>query len=68
MMCVSEGISAEEIACGRCEGIGSRGQVVGWLERISLDTSSSVRGEKGGEKMVSCVSVCCEFLGEWSKN
>ncbi len=26
--------------------MGSRGQVVGWLERRSLDTSSSVRQEK----------------------
>ncbi len=32
-----------------CEGIGSRGHVVGWLERRSLDTSASVRGQK--EKM-----------------
>ncbi len=27
-------------------GIGSRGHVVGWLERRSLDTSASVRGQK----------------------
>ncbi len=48
MMCVSAGKSAGEIAWRRCEGIGSRGHVVGWLER-SLDTSASVRGQK--EKM-----------------
>ncbi len=30
-------------------GLGSRGHVVGWLERRSLDTSASVRGQK--EKM-----------------
>ncbi len=30
-------------------GIGSRGHVVGWLERRSLDTSASMRGQK--EKM-----------------
>ncbi len=35
-----------EIAWRRCEGIGSRGHVVGWLERRSLDTSTSVRGQK----------------------
>ncbi len=29
-----------------CEGIGSRGHVVGCLERTSLDTSASVRGHK----------------------
>ncbi len=44
-MCVSAGKSVGEIAWRRCEGIGSRGQVVGWLER-SLDTSASVRGQK----------------------
>ncbi len=45
MMCVNDG----EIAWRRCEWIGSRGHVVGWLERRSLDTSASVRGQK--EKM-----------------
>ncbi len=29
-----------------CEGTGSRGHVVGWLERRSLDNSASVRGQK----------------------
>ncbi len=48
-MCVSAGRSVGEIAWRRCEGIGSRGHVVGWLERRSLDTSASVRGQK--EKM-----------------
>ncbi len=42
MICVSAGKSVEEIACRRCEGMGSREQVVGWLERRSLDTSASV--------------------------
>ncbi len=36
IMCVSAGKSAGEIAWRRCEGIGSRGHVVGWLERRSL--------------------------------
>ncbi len=48
IMCVSAGKSVGEIARRRCEGIGSRGHVVGWLER-SLDTSASVREQK--EKM-----------------
>ncbi len=48
IMCVSTGKSVGEIAWRRCEGIGSRGHVVGWLER-SFDTSASVRGQK--EKM-----------------
>ncbi len=49
MMCVSAGKSEGEMAWIRCEGIGSRGHVVGWLEWRSLDTSASVRGQK--EKM-----------------
>ncbi len=46
MMCVSAGKSAGEIAWRRCVGIGSRGHVVVWLERRSLHTSASVRGQK----------------------
>ncbi len=49
MMCVIAGKSVGEIAWRRCEGIGSRGHVVGWLEMRILDTSASVRGQK--EKM-----------------
>ncbi len=49
IMCVSAGTSVGEIAWRRCEGIGSREHVVGWLDRRSLDTSVSVRGQK--EKM-----------------
>ncbi len=49
MMCVSAGKSVGEIAWRRCEGIGSRGHIVGWLERRSLDTSASVSRQK--EKM-----------------
>ncbi len=48
-MCVTEGLSAGEIACRRCEGIGSRGQVVGWLERISLETSEERRRREDGQ-------------------
>ncbi len=74
IMCVSAGRSAGEIAWRRCEGIGSRGDVVGWLERRSLDTSASVKGQK--EKMGvwavdvvgwrSCVCVCvCVWVWVW---
>ncbi len=49
MMCVSAGKSVGEIAWRRCVGIGSRGHIVEWLERRSLDTSTSVRVQK--EKM-----------------
>ncbi len=50
IMCVSAGKSVGEIAWRRGKGIGSRGHVVGWLERRSLDTSASVRGQK--EKLI----------------
>ncbi len=46
IMCVSAGKSVGEIAWRRCEGIGSRGHVIGWLERRSLDTSASVKKKK----------------------
>ncbi len=49
IMCVSAVKSVGEIAWRRCVGIESRGHVVRWLERRSLDTSASVRGQK--EKM-----------------
>ncbi len=49
IMCVSAGKSVGEISLRKCEGIASRGHVVGWLKRRSLDTSASVRGHK--EKM-----------------
>ncbi len=46
------------------KGIGSRGHVVGWLERRSLDTSASVRGqkEKMGDTCILCVFVNCIFV------
>ncbi len=41
MMWVSAGTTAGEIAWRRWDGIGSSGQVVGWLERMSLEISAS---------------------------
>ncbi len=49
ILCLSAGKSVGEIAWRMCKGIGSRGHVVEWLERRSLDSSTSVRGQK--EKM-----------------
>ncbi len=46
MMCVSAGKSVGEIAWRRCVGIGSRGHVVGWLERRNLDTSALVKDRR----------------------
>ncbi len=65
--CVYLSKSMGEIVWRRCEGIGSRGHVVGWLERRSLDTSASVRGQK--EKIgVWAVDVVgwrsCVYVGE----
>ncbi len=46
MVCVSADKSEGEIAWRRCEGIGSRGHVVGWLETRRLDNYASERGQK----------------------
>ncbi len=46
-----------------CEGIGSRGHVVGWLEWRSLDTSASV-GTEGEDGSLSSGSSWLEFLCE----
>ncbi len=43
---VSAGTTAGEMAWRRWDGIGSNGQVVGWPERMSLETSASESGEK----------------------
>ncbi len=59
-MCASAGKSEGEIAWRRCEGIGSRGHVVGWLERRSLDTT------EGEEESFSYRCGWFEFLHVWS--
>ncbi len=61
MICKSVG----ETAWMRYEGIGSRGQVVGWLERRSSDTSASVRGQKE-EMRVLVVDVVSLSSCVWS--
>ncbi len=58
MMCVSAGKSVGEIAWRRCEGIGSRGHVVGWLERRSLDTEGEDGSLSSGS---SWLGVLCEW-------
>ncbi len=61
IMCVSAGKSVEEIAWRRCEGIGSRGHVVGWLEKRSLDTSEGTEGEDGSlSSGSSWLEILCE--------
>ncbi len=52
MVCVSADKSEGEIAWRRCEGIGSRGHVVGWLETRRLDTYSSERGQKAERRVL----------------
>lgn len=39
MICVIAGVSGGAIACRRVDSMGSRRQVVGWLERKSLDVN-----------------------------
>ncbi len=58
-MWVSAGMTEEEMAWRRWVGIGSSGQVVGWLERMSLETSVSERGEK---EVRDCVFVVMKLL------
>ncbi len=58
---MSAGITEEEMVW-RWVGIGSSGHVVGWLERIRLETSASESGEKEEREWVFVVmkflSVC----------
>lgn len=49
MMWVRPGTTAGEITWRRWVEMGSSGQVVGWLEPMTLETSSSDRGEKAGD-------------------
>ncbi len=65
MMCVSAGKSAGEIAWRRCEGIGSRGHVVGWLER-SFVYFCLCEGTEGEEGCFSNRCVWFEFLHVWN--
>ncbi len=61
IMCVSAGKSVGEIVWRISEGIESQGHVVGWLERNSLNTYTSVRGQK--EKIgvqPSCSASLCK--------
>ncbi len=50
-MCLSAGKSVGEIAWRSCEGIGSRGHVVGWLEKRRLDTSEILQEFKVEQKV-----------------
>ena len=43
-----------------CEGMGSSGHVVGWLERRSFDTSVSVRGQKEKVRVFEVGVVGCK--------
>ncbi len=68
MMCVSAGKSEGEIAWRRWEGIGSRGHVVGWLERRSLDTYASVRGQKAKREVLAIDVVGLSSCMCWAEN
>ncbi len=65
IMCVSAGKSEGEIAWRRCVGTGSKGHVVGWLER-----RSSVRGQKEKTEFEQWMwlvggPVCVEVRTDW---
>ncbi len=70
MMCVGAGKSEGEIAWIMCECIGSRGHVLGWLDRRNLDTSASVRGQKAKRgvlavEVVGFSSCMCGAENSW---
>ncbi len=52
-MWMSADTTAGETAWRRWDGIGSSGQVVEWLERMSLETSASNSEEKENKKFIS---------------
>ncbi len=55
--------TAGEMAWRRWDGIESSGQVVGWLERMSLETSASESEEKDVNECIfagkMCLTDCC---------
>ncbi len=65
IMCVSAGKSVGEIAWRRCEWIGSRGHVVGWLE-IRFVYFCLCEGTEGEEGSFSNRCVWFEFLHVWN--
>ncbi len=64
MMWVSVGTTAGEMAWRKWDGIGSSGQVVGWLERMSLETSSSESEEKDVNECMFAGKMCLTDCGE----
>ncbi len=63
MMWVSAGTTAGEIAWRRWDGIGSSGQVAGWLERVSLETSALESGEKDVNECMFAGKMCLTDCG-----
>ncbi len=62
IICVSAGKSVEEIAWRRCEGIGSRGHVVGWQKFGYFRLSEGTEGEDGSlSSGSSWLGVLCEW-------
>ncbi len=59
---VTAGKSVEEIAWRRCEGIGSRGHVVGWQKFGYFRLSEGTEGEDGSlSSGSSWLGVLCEW-------
>ncbi len=60
---MSAGTTAGEMAWRRWDGIGSSGQVVGWLERMSLETSASESKEKDVNECMFAGKMCLTDCG-----
>ncbi len=61
-MWVSAGKTAGEMILRIWDGIGSSGQVVGWLERMSLETSASESGEKYVNEFMFAGKMCLTII------
>ncbi len=62
-MWVSAGTTAGEMAWTRWDGIGSSRQVVGWLERMSLEISVSESEEKYVNEFMFAGKMCLIYFG-----
>ncbi len=63
MIWVSAGTTAGEMTWRRWDGIGSSGQVVGWLNRMSLETSASESEEKDVNECMFAGKMCLTDCG-----
>ncbi len=62
-VCESDFVKFREMAWRRWDGIGSSRQVVGWLERMSLETSASETKEKDVNECMFAGKMCLTDCG-----